>query len=69
MPIGAVAREAGDIDREDDADLVKGELAEQFLEAFPVLGTGSALAQIGVDDVDVALAPAQLQGTGLEGIL
>jgi hypothetical protein len=37
IPVGAVAREACDLGRENDADLFQGDLGEEFLEALAML--------------------------------
>jgi hypothetical protein len=60
IPIRAVPREPGDLVAEDEPDLAQGDAGDQVLEAAPVLGSGPALAEVGVDDLDVGLDPAEV---------
>lgn len=69
IPVGAVTRQTGDIDRENDPDLVRRDLADQLLEPFPVLCGGGRQAQIGVNDLNVVLVPPQLQRPCLQCVL
>ena len=58
MPIGRVARQAGDLEAHDDAGLAERDFADEFLEAVARGGAGSGLAEVAVDDVDALGRPA-----------
>jgi hypothetical protein len=62
VPVRAVAGEPGDLGREDQADLAQGDARDQVLEARAVRGGRPAQAEVGVDDVDIGLTPAELAG-------
>ncbi len=68
-PVRAVAREAGDLDRDDQADLAERDACDQVLEALAVRRRRGAQAKVGVDDLDVRLTPAQVAGALPQGVL
>ena len=57
IPVRAVAREAGDLDRDDQADLAERDARDQVLEALAVRCRRGAQAKVGIDDLDVRLTP------------
>src|SRR5271163_630890 len=60
VPVAAVTRESGSLDRENGADAPFGDRRQQALEARPVDAAASA-AEIIVDDLD--RGPTELPGT------
>ena len=58
IPVRAVAREAGDLDGDDQADLAQGDARDQVLEALPVRRRRGAQAKVGIDHLDIRLTPA-----------
>src|SRR3954453_3256226 len=62
VQVRAVARQPRHIEREDQADLAQADTRCQFLEALALDGGGAAQAEIGVDDVNVGRAPAEIPG-------
>src|SRR3954471_2021145 len=62
VPVRAVAGQPRHVEREDQADLAQADTRCQFLEALALDGGGAAQAEIGVDDVNVGLAPAEIPG-------
>jgi len=69
IPVRAVAREADDLDRDDQADLAKRDARDQVLEALAVRRRRGAQAEVGIDDFDVRLTPAQLAGALAQDVL
>src|SRR5262249_20375749 len=69
IPIGAIARQPGDVVGEDDAHLLVVDQGHQFLEAAPPCGGASGPPEVGVDHADVAGVPAGGTGAVLEVIL
>jgi len=57
IPVRAVAREAGDLDRDNQADLAERDARDQVLEALAVRRRRGAQAKVGIDDLDVRLTP------------
>src|SRR5207253_420627 len=57
VPVGAVAGQAGDVVGEDDADLPLVDQGDQLLEAGASFGRAAGVAQVGVDDADLAGGP------------
>src|SRR5690348_17868516 len=51
IPVRAVPREPGDLVAEDDPDLAERDARDQVLETAPMLDRGSALAEVGIDDL------------------
>ena len=67
MPIDVVPGEARDLEAEYDAGAAEADLGHQMAEPLPVGGAG--FAEVAVDDDDLVLAPAELQGPLAQGIL
>ena len=69
VPVGAVARQPGDFPRQDQTDLAQRDAADQVGEALAVRRTPGGEAEVGVDHLDIALIPAQLDGALAQGVL
>jgi len=69
IPVRAVPREPGDLVAEDDPDLAERDARDQVLEAAPMLDRGPALAEVGIDDLDVGVGPAEVTGALAQRIL
>ena len=69
IPVRAVAREPGDLDGDDQADLAQGNARDQVLEALAVRRRRAAQAKVGIDHLDVRLTPAQVAGALAQGVL
>ncbi len=69
IPVRAVAREAGDLDRDNQADLAEHDARDQVLEALAVRRRRAAQAKVGIDDLDVRLTPAQVVGALAQGVV
>ena len=65
IPIGIVARQARDLQREDDAHLSKRDLSGQLGEPRTRTQTRARDPQVLVDDLDLRGWPAELRGKGL----
>ena len=64
IPVRTVAGEPGHVDRQNEPNLVQAHARGQFLKASPVQGGRSAQPKVGVDNVNVALAPTEVLGAG-----
>ena len=69
IPIGAVAREAGHLHRQNDAHLAQRHFGYQFLKTCAMLSRGCGQAEIGINDLHILGVPAQALGALLEGVL
>jgi hypothetical protein len=69
IPIRAVARQACDLVGKDDAHLAQRDGGDQVLKPLAVLGSGCGQAQIGVDQLNVFIPPAELLGPLPQGVL
>ena len=69
VPVRAVAREASDFGREDDPDEPKSDFSEEIFESFAMMCVSARPAEIGINDLDVIAAPAEVEGAFAEGIL
>lgn len=69
VPIGGVAGEARDFQAHHDARFIQSHFAHELLEAVAVLGTGSGLSQVTVDDVNALQGPAVDDGAFAQCIL
>jgi hypothetical protein len=59
MPVHGISREPGYLEAEDDAGAAEADFRNQTLESFTVGGRSSGLTEVGVDDNDLILAPAE----------
>ena len=62
VPVRLGAREAGGLQGEPGADLSQADSGHQPVEVVAALGGGAALAQVLVQDQDLAAIPAELHG-------
>src|SRR3954447_6862657 len=69
IPVGTVAGQARDVDREDEAHLAQGHPGHEVLEAAAVVARRAARAEIAVDHLDVSLMPAERAGAALQRVL
>ena len=69
MPVGAVAGEPRDLDRQDDTNFPERHPGDQVLERLPMINSRAAHAEIAVDHVDISLMPAELAGSVLQRVL
>src|SRR5206468_587091 len=61
MPVGAVAREPGDLGADDETDLAQADVGDQPLEALAPRDLPGGPGLILVYEHDLILAPAQLE--------
>ena len=59
MPVHRVSREPGHLKPEDDAGTSEADFRDKTLESFPVGGRSPGLAEVGIDDYDLILLPAE----------
>ncbi len=69
IPIRAITRKAGHIDRKDHADLAKRHSGHHFLKAHPMSGTGPCHSQVSINDFNVLRPPAEIDGSLLQRVL
>ena len=69
IPVRAVPREPGHLVAQDKPDFTQGDAGNQVLEALAVRRRRPALAKVGVDDLDVGVAPAEVTGALAQRIL
>ena len=67
MPIDVIAGKARYLEAEHDAGMAEADLGHEMAEPLPVGGAG--FAEVAVDDNDLVLTPAKLQGPLAQGIL
>ena len=69
IPVGVVARQARDLQAEDDADLEEGDVGGELSEAGPLGDAVRRDALILVEDRDLFARPAEVDGALDQGIL
>src|SRR5690625_1046204 len=69
VPIGTVAREPGHIDGQDQPDLAETDPPDEFLEAVALCSRSCAQTEIGIDDIDIDITPAQFTGALAQRVL
>src|SRR3954447_16448876 len=69
IPVGTVAGQARDVDRENEDHLTQGHPGHKVLETAAVIARRAARAEIAVDHLDVSLMPAERAGAALQRIL
>jgi len=62
IPVGAIARQARHVDRQDEPDLAEADPTDEFLEAARLRGGSGAQAEIAIDNVDIGVMPSELSG-------
>lgn len=67
MPVGAIARQARDLQSHDDAGLAEPHVRDQPLETGAIARRGARLALIAVDDDDSLLRPTERHCTPAQG--
>src|SRR6266508_4350032 len=63
------ARQSRDFRAEDDADLTESNFGDEFFEALAMLRKSGCQAEIGINNLDIMLAPAEAEGASFESIL
>ena len=69
IPVGGVARQPGDIVREDDPDLIGRHSGDKFLEALATIAATVGSSRIGVDGLDGLIVPTALTSPLIKGVL
>src|SRR3954471_19007159 len=69
IPVGTVAGQARDVDRENEAYLAQGHPGHKLLETAAVVARRAARAEIAVDHLDVSLMPAERAGAAMQRVL
>src|SRR4051812_37590888 len=69
IPVGTVAGQGRDVDREDEAHLAHGHPGHEVLEAAAVVARRAARAEIAVDHLDVSFMRAERAGAALQRLL
>jgi hypothetical protein len=69
VPVGAVPGQPGHVGRKDQTDLAEGDAGDEILEALPAGGARAAEAEVGIDDLDVGIMPAELLGPLVQRVL
>ena len=69
IPVGAVAREARHVDRQDQPDLAEADATDKLLEAAALRGRRAAQAEIGIDHVDIGFMPSEFAGALAKRVL
>lgn len=69
IPVGAVACQARDVDREDQPHLAETDTANKLLEAAALRRRCSAQSEIGVDHVDIGVMPAEFASALAKSLL
>src|SRR6266508_6584142 len=69
MPILGRARQARDLNPQDQADMVETDLRDQPLKACPSHGAAGRLAEVIIDHQHAVIQPTERLGTGDEAIL
>lgn len=69
VPVGRIASQPRHLQTEHDASVAEPDLGDQLLEALAIPRRGARQSQVGVDDDDALLRPAQSQGALAQGIL
>jgi hypothetical protein len=69
VPVGVVARQAGDLEAEHDPGLAEPDVGDQPLEPLTAAGACAGLALVGVDHDDLLGRPAELHGSLAERVL
>ena len=69
VPVGAVAREARHVDRQDQTHLAEPDPANEFLKAAALRGRCPAQAEIRIDHVDIGLMPSEFAGALAKRVL
>ena len=69
VPVGAVAREARHVNRQDQPHLTEPDPTNEFLKAAPLRDRCSAQAEIRIDHVDIGLMPSEFASALAQRIL
>ncbi len=69
MPVHRISREPGHLKAENDAGTSEADFRDQTLEPFPVGSRSAGLAEVGIDDDDLILLPAESDCMLPKGIL
>src|SRR4051794_10338354 len=69
IPVGTVAGQARDVDRENEAHLAQGHPGHKVLETAAVIARRAARAEIAVDHLNVSLMPAERAGAAVQRVL
>ena len=69
IPVPRAARQARDLDAQNDADMIQTDFGHQPLKAGPTLGARPGTAQILIDQEDLRGGPAQLHRPIHQGVL
>src|SRR5689334_123888 len=69
VPVRAVTRQPGHLPGQDQADLAQGDAADQIHHTLAVTGGLGAEPEIGIDDLDVVVMPAEFEGALAQGVL
>src|SRR4051794_12603167 len=69
IPVGTIAGQARDVDRENEAHFAQGHPGHKVLETAAVVARRAARTEIAVNHFDVSLMPAERAGAALQRIL